>query len=180
MSFEATITPDPSGQFARLAARYGGTLVYEAIGASVAEVVRDHLAGKNRIPNKNNFPKSGFYEGVAKGTREEVDASGVSVVLPYPYRAKIIGPTVVRPVNGSTYLTIPMVAAAYGRRAREFSNLEFAMVPGVGPALVFEGAEDTPVFRLVRKVTLNPDPEALPDDESIVAAVKRALDEIDV
>jgi hypothetical protein len=177
MAFSATLTPDPGPDFARLARFYGSQTVYEAIGASVSELAVTHLARRDQAGNKNGWPRTHFWEGIARGVRDKVDPNGVTIVFPYPMRAKVLGATIV-PVR-SKYLTIPMNAEAYGKRAREFSGLKFAVVPGIGAALVTDTPEAVLMYRLVRRAVLPPDPHALPAEGDIAAAARRALDEID-
>jgi hypothetical protein len=177
MAFSATLTPDPSQDLGRLFRAYGSQTVYEAIGAAAVEACVTHLATRDQEPNKTGFPKFHFWERVARGTRQEVDSSGVSIVFPYPMRMKVNGGTI-KPIN-ARFLTIPMTAAAYGKRAREFSDLKFAVVPGIGRALVTSGPESVVMYRLVRKAVIPADPRALPTGEALLGAVRQALDEID-
>jgi hypothetical protein len=106
----------------------------------------------------------------------------------------------IAPTRGK-YLTIPATGEAYGKRAREFNNLRFAIVQG-RPALVeaeatkvrfgnrkkdgsrtvFKGETTsglTPFFWLVRHVHQEPDRSILPSDEQIGAtaidATKKAV-----
>lgn len=177
MSFKVTITPDPVADLDEIVQAHGGPVVYQAIGAAVFDVAQDHLAMRDREPNKTGFPKQHFWERVSRGTRQESDATSATIVFPYPMRAKVAGAEI-KPVRGK-YLTIPAIAAAYGKRAGEF-DLRFAIVDGIGPALVTKDPEAVVVFRLVRRAVLPPDPEALPSDERILAAATRALDELRV
>lgn len=177
MAFSVTLNPDPGPDIDRLSRIYGARTVYEAIGAAANEACVTHLAQRDREPNKTGFPKAHFWERIARGTREEVDSGGVTIVFPYPMRMKVEGGTV-RPVR-ARFLTIPMTAAAYGKRAREFSDLKFAVVPGIGRALVTSGPEAVVMYRLVRQAVIPSDPRALPADQTLLAAMRGAIDELD-
>ncbi len=177
MAFAVQSTPpDPSGLFTTVVERYGSLPVYEAIGAAVFDEAQAHLAARDQEPNKTGFPKQHFWEQIARGTRQEVDSNGVTLVFPYPMRAKVLGATI-KPVKGK-YLTIPAIAAAYGKRAGEFDGLQFAIVDGVGPALVTEGPEAMVVYRLVRQAVLPADPNALPPAGRLLDSAVRAIREI--
>lgn len=80
--------------------------------------------------------RTNFYAQAARGTSSEMRPNGFAVsVNQVGIRQRFFGGTIT-PKGGKKYLTIPMRAEAYGRRARDFNNLRFAMVPGIGPALV--------------------------------------------
>ena len=70
------------------------------------------------------------------------------------------------------YLTIPALAAAYGRRAREF-DLRFVIFGNTGKVALLD-AEGEVYYWLVRHVTQSGDATILPTEEEVIVAAKKA------
>lgn len=179
-----------------------GATGYKIAGVGVLEAVRDHLAARDQLPNSRGWPKTHFHDRARQQTflRTNNFEATVHIAL-VGFATYATGkPEVIKPVN-SKYLTIPARPEAYGRRAREFGDLVFRMVPspngGMAPALV--RAEQT-VFSfgrkrkdgtrgvggvkevggevfywLARSVHPKPHPEAVPTKEALQAAAVSAL-----
>ncbi len=110
------------------------------------------------------------------------------------FRQRLFGGTI-RPVKAKM-LTIPACAEAYGHRAREFSDLRFAILKGY-PALVQAGPKienvwssktkrmtrrktkvtvDKVMFWLARSVYQGPDPSVLPSWDDYRQTITETLD----
>jgi hypothetical protein len=175
-----------------LAKRLGSAAVVEAIAADLAEFVREHLFRRNNEPNKQGFPKSGFWASIANGVQGIADGLKAVVVIPYPFRQKYYGGEIVAgrgarflsggalgPVKPPTYLTIPLTAAAYGHRAGEFEGLVVKYIKGQGLCLVMNsGGSDLPFYRLVKRVNQHKDPNALPSDAAFSERMRGTLSEL--
>ena len=179
-----------------------GAKAYKVASVAMGEAVRSHFVARDLVPNKRGWPKTHFYDRARKQTHFASTASEASVsVSLVGFATHFLGkPEVIKPVNGK-YLTLPAIPQAYGRRAREFSDLVFRMVPdmqgGSRPALV--RAQQTvfslgrrrkdgtrsiknPIevggevyFWLVRSVKPKPHPEAFPTDQVLQEAIVREL-----
>jgi len=179
-----------------------GATGYKIAGVGVLEAVRDHLVQRDQLPNSKGWPKTHFHDRARQQTflRTTNFEATVHIAL-VGFATYVTGkPDTIKPVN-SKYLTIPARPEAYGRRAREFSDLVFRMVPsdrgGMAPALV--RAEQT-VFSFGRKrkdgtravgglvevggevffwlawsVHPKPHPEAVPTTEALQVAAVAAL-----
>lgn len=163
-----------------------------------AGVVRDHLSAKNLLPNKYGYPKTNFYGQAARSVSSGVagDDINIDVTGPVGLRQRRFGGTI-RPKNVK-FLTMPAAPEAYGKRAREFNNLRFAIVfdPKIQksrPALVIaestqlklgqrrkDGSRKVTVlgevgggvmYWLLRSATQSPDPTVLPTNELLVQVI---------
>ena len=105
--------------------------------------------------------------------------------------ARVDGPVVIRPVT-KQWLTLPAIAAAYGRRAREFSTLKFIPLRSTLAALaeIIEGTKQgkrgkpvkdykLKVFYWLHKETkLSQDRGLLPTEEQYTAAGEMAAQDM--
>lgn len=113
-----------------------GPGLLNAMGTAVKRTVQDHFLG---LPsNKMGFPTSNFYKRAARATAYVPGTGRVTVSGPLGIAQRYFGGRI-NAVN-STFLTIPAVAAAYGRRAREFHFLSFGFAENqwgkMQPALI--------------------------------------------
>ncbi len=96
-------------------------------GRAAVQAIKSHLfAFNDSHPNKLGGPRTNFYGQMARSTNassENVNKVLISIAH-VGARQRYEGGTI-RPVNGGVYLTIAATAEAYGRRAREMSNLKF-------------------------------------------------------
>lgn len=175
----------------RLQRRLESDAFKRACGAGAARVIRQHFAA--RESQHKRFPggqPTHFWAGAARSIHVEATGTGALVgIAKQGVRQRWLG-GIITPKNGPKFLTIPARGEAYGKRAREFKNLAFAMT-GQGPALVESAA--TPVslgrkrkdgrrawkardavggavmFWLRRRVTQDPDPSVMPAEEAMLA-----------
>ena len=172
------------------------------IGRAVVQLVQQHFLRLNASrANPLGGPRSNFYAQAARGTRYDVLTDGVLVsVSQAGIRQRLEGGEIV-PRNVK-YLTIPAIAEAYGKRAREFPNLAImwrriagerraiALVEAPATKLEFgkkrkdgtRGVKTDSVggkifFWFVKSVTQPADPSVLPtDDEFRDTAIDAAQD----
>jgi hypothetical protein len=100
--------------------------VNRAVGEAEVQLFTDHFSG---LPiNRHNWPSRGYWADAAKSMHWTDYGDGVTVHSELPgLNMHATGiPETIEPKTAKM-LTIPAVAAAYGRRAREFSNLRIAM-----------------------------------------------------
>lgn len=166
------------------------------IGRSVNNTVREHLFGLNQTrPNQLGGRRTNFYAQAARATNFKVISdSEILVSIPQVGIAQRFFGGTIKP-KGKKYLTIPAHPSAHGKRAGEFADLRFAIVPGKGPALVlktaikakrvkgdntlsYTGGDLVVMFWLRRSITQKPDPTVLPYEELMTARVQDAVDAI--
>lgn len=162
-----------------------------AIGAAVVLLFQQHFASLPQ--NKNGWPSTGFWGRAARSTNYNLLADGVNInVTQQGVLQRLLGGHI-RPTQGHKYLTIPAIAAAYGKRAGEFSNLHFGFAENrygnLAPALIENWSQDvkfgrarkdgsrkvTPgaerggsvFFWLVRSVYQQADPTVIPGEQQV-------------
>ena len=167
---------------------------YKIIASAIGEETRRHFVEREGMPNSKGWPKQHFFDKARRQTHVSSTSSDATVTVSLVgFATHFLGkPEVIRPVN-SQFLTIPARAEAYGRRAREFNDLVFAIVPNesgrMQPALIQAqqtvfgfgrkkkgGIRDVKnvnevggavFFWLARKVKTKPHPEAFPSDDKL-------------
>lgn len=178
----------------------------QRVGGVAQRLVKRHLRAVNATrPNRLGGQCTNFYGKAAQATTFTTTGDGVVITIAkLGMRLRYFGGTVKAGVNISrhtgkptVFLTIPAVAEAHGKRAGEFSNLKFAIVPGKGPALVKAEASTIKigrpkkdgsrsvkqtgsvggevVFWLRRQVTFRPDPTVIPNAQDFNAAISADL-----
>lgn len=201
MTLQVAIDENVSEPLRRLLDLNGAT-GYKIAGVGVLEAVRDHLVQRDQLPNSKGWPKTHFHDRARQQTflRTTNFEATVHIAL-VGFATYVTGkPETIKPVN-SKYLTIPARPEAYGRRAREFSDLVFRMVPsergGIAPALVRaeqtafsfgrrkkDGTRSVGSIRelggevfywLARSVHPKPHPDAVPSREKLQEAAVGAL-----
>lgn len=95
-----------------------------AVGKRGESELREHFRERNQEPNKKGWPKQDFWNRIRKSTAlSAVDESGATITISDPAIAQKIHGGDIVPKEGK-YLTLPAIAAAVGRSARTFQNLE--------------------------------------------------------
>lgn len=173
------------------------------IGDAAVEVVQRRLEELNETrPNKLGGPRTNFYANAATSTSWTVLPDGVLVSINQQgIRLRLEGTKPGNPIvpgPGKTFLTIPAVADAHGKRASDFAGqlvvsqvidprtgrLRRALVEAQatnletkrrkGKASYQAGTVRTgrvAIFWLVRRVTQKPDPTVLPTREQLIARI---------
>jgi hypothetical protein len=104
------------------------------VGEALVLLTQDHLRGlgpNQRFPAKT----TNFWADAARLTNYRADAQGVTTAISKQGVTQRYFGGEIKAKPGS-YLTIPAREEYYGRRAREFNNLRFAILPGQGPVLI--------------------------------------------
>ncbi|MBC8011454.1 MAG: hypothetical protein H7067_15325 [Burkholderiales bacterium] len=184
-------------QRARLILR--AEMINPVVGRAAANVTVAHLRGLNATrANHLGGKRTNYFAGAARGTSYSIQGDTVVVSInQVGIRHRFLGGTI-KPKKAGGFLTIPVHPSAYGKRAREFNNLEIVFGHNGQPvALATKSTRATQItagkngrtikrsigrtgeimFRLVRSVTQQPDPTILPYPEVIGAAVATAVNE---
>ncbi len=183
----------------------GGGLTGEEIrlvmGNAAKEVIKDHFAqlsndeAHHRSARSLGATPTGYFARASDATHDpQLENEGVSISIDLAGIAqRLFGGTIeARP---GSFLTIPARTEAYGKRARDFTNLRLIIFPSGAGALVErdatvarggKGGRQTKLagslggtrkgdaigggvyYWLVRSVTQGPDPSVLPADEEIL------------
>lgn len=90
---------------------------------------RATAAGEHRSASRLGATASGHLEKAYRAIESQSSATTALILVPRATRLRAaFGSYVVTPGPGKTYLTIPVAAAAYGKRAGEIDGLEFMRV----------------------------------------------------
>jgi len=154
-----------------------------ALGKRAEVELRAHFTDREQGPSKassRGWPKQHFWAQIAQATTlTEVNDDGATVTINDPrFAQKVYGGTI-KPGAGKKYLTIPAIAQAYGRSAQIIEGLKpiIRMIAGERRAVALGKGEtviskkgnprlkpgtETIWYWLVKSVTQEPDPQALP------------------
>jgi len=167
------------------------------MGRAVVNLERAHLFEANRTrPNALGGRRTNFYAQAARATSFALDGDDAVIVSisQIGIRQRYYGGTI--RAKKSKFLTIPVAPEAYGKRAREFQNLELVFGPnGVPWALATKGDRRVQItqnakgktvkkmigrrgvilFRLVKSVTQAADPSVLATPDQVMGAAVVAL-----
>lgn len=173
--------------------------LHQALASGAAREVQGHFRGL-AATNKNRFgARSTFWRRMLAGTTAEADDQAGIVRMPPEVGLRYYGGTV-RPVAAKA-LTIPATRQAYGKSARDFSDLEYRPIlrgkligalvqresttvsfrPGgsAGGVSVRRGARTRGgkvFYWLVKSATIKPNKDLLPTEEELAAAAVDAAE----
>jgi hypothetical protein len=130
--------------------------------------------------NKLGGARTNFYAQAARGTQGELRPEGFVIgINQVGMGQRYHGGTIT--ARNAKYLTIPVTAQAYGKRAREFQDLEFIRGKDGKAVLVKKGTGEV-FYSLVPSVHQKPDPSVLPSEEryreGVAGAVEVYLDRV--
>lgn len=141
-------------------------------------------AGQHRTARRLGGNPTGHLERAYQAIEGEASEAAASLLVPRASRlAAAFGPVHVEPTGGRKFLTIPVHAEAYGRRAGEF-DLDFIVTgPGKTPILARKDSNGNleTMFVLVKSADIPEDPTLIPfQDLGDVArdAAEEYLDEL--
>lgn len=142
--------------------------------------------------NKSGGSRSHFYAAAARSVHSSIESRGVAIIISKTGIAQRLFGGKIKPVKGR-FLAIPnrTTPEAYGRRPREFDNLE-VLYGKNGPFALAERAAThlqaaakgsakgrrVPrkiFFWLVDEVEQDPDPSVLPSDDELTSGVLTAV-----
>jgi hypothetical protein len=199
MSFESIITDTATLALEQLLQKVQQTELWtEAIGRRTSETLRQHFSELNRRnANRRGYPRQNFWNQVRDSVSFQPGASGeADLTVTQPGFAARLHGGEIRPRSGK-YLTIPAHRNSYGRRAREFLNLQFGFAADergrMRPALLERRREPSlrrgrkagmprpqrsPLYWLVEQVRLTPLPNALPSDATLQQSADSSAEEL--
>lgn len=174
--FRIHFDPEDDG-FKELARRLKNpTGLNKRLGIRLQNLLQRHFLARNREPNKRGWPKQNFWARIRTATAfTGADEKTATVAVADPaFGAKVRGATIVP--KRAKWLTIPVRPEAYGKRARVLNVELFAIFrKGKGWLAAKEGNALRLYYRLLKKVTLQPDPRALPEERNIHAELQKTL-----
>lgn len=199
MKASVTISGTATYSLAKLADRLTNRRPLNAAIGKRGEVeLREHFLERNQEPNKKGWPAQDFWNRIRKSTSlASVDEAGATIAIADPAITQKIHGGDIKPKEGK-YLTLPAIAAAAGRSARTFTNLEplIRWIKGARRAIALVEKKATQVsfgdkrkdgsratkrgeevggkvfYWLVEKVRQKKDPKALPDRSKMERALR--------
>lgn len=162
------------------------TPMHQRMAAAVAEKVREHLVTVSRerhaTATRLGANQTHFWESAARGVAVgAVDESGGNVALKHPGIARAFRDVEIKPGPGKKFLTIPLVAEAYGRRAADIWQEWGLFIPRrkTGEKGIIASKSPlglvTPFYLLVKGVTQKQDRTLLPTDDAIRTTAVQAI-----
>lgn len=152
------------------------TGLHKVLGKRLEQEVQKHFKGREREPNKKNWPKQNFWSRMRNATAFlSADKEGATVRISDPAIASKVWGATITPKE-TKYLSIPAIAEAYGKSPKLNKNLEpmvRRMGGGLRPRAVALQDKDTKTiwYWLVKSVTVPKDPDALPDEGELQNAL---------
>lgn len=157
------------------------------LGRAASNEIKKHFRARNSSsPNKLGGSRTNFWTAVGSSVQSPKPASG-KILIPITHPAisqKVFGGTI--RARKSKNLSIPIHAAAHGKSPRVFSNLVFAIsrrgnellgqLVGVKLLGQLVGGIMRWLYVLKPSITQRPDPNALPSDRTVGAAMEKAGD----
>ncbi len=149
--------------------------IIKAIGEGAAPLFADHFMAVDAARSQYG---SEYYKKAGETTTFRADPEeAVITTEQIGINLHYYGGTVV-PINAE-WLTIPAIAEAHGKRAREFSNLRFVYF-GFRPngkelAALFDRESDEPFYWLVKETHHTADPTIIPDEDAIENNVRDSV-----
>ncbi|MEM0964791.1 MAG: hypothetical protein AAGJ81_01400 [Verrucomicrobiota bacterium] len=148
------------------------------LGKTHERTLQDHFRAKNRAPNKRNWPKQNFWAQVARATAfTSAKQNKATIAIADPRFATHLYGATITPKR-SKYLAIPMRREAYGIRPSSglIADLFFIRSQAAKGGFLAkrEGGALRVYYRLLKRVVVPTDPEALPDENSSIEALAQA------
>lgn len=151
--------------------------VNAAVQRGAVNVIRKKFYSLNSTrPNKMGGKRTNTWAQLARSTNGRDVGDGVMISINHVAARQLYEGGTITPKTGK-YLTIPYRPLAYGKRAREFDNLEFAIaeitIEGrkvTMPVLEDKGTKEV-YYSLAKKVNQKGDKTILPTEEELLQAV---------
>lgn len=148
----------------------------KAVGREGVNQLQRHFREKDTRPNKLSSRREHFWLKVGRSVTTDpvvnVAERTATISITDPrFSQKVFG-GIIR-AKRVKYLTIPLVAAAYGRSPHTFEQETGAKLFPLGGVLAVQtaGGDIIPIYALKRSVNQKPDPTALPDPTVFKAAL---------
>lgn len=173
MQIEVRIEDGATPDIAAMVQKLGPARLHALLGNAARSQIRDHLEAKGQLPNKHGWPKTGWLTRARDSVVMTSDENSAVITIALEgFASRYYGqPPRITPKN-RRYLTIPMCAAAYGKAAREFTDLHAEMykVPRgrtAGFLVRSMGPVKVRMYRLVLWTEPKADPTLMPTDSEI-------------
>ena len=131
-------------------------------------------ANEHRSARRLGARPTGHLERAYQGIEGQSDGEAATLLVPRASRLRAaFGAYTLTPKSGSKYLTIPVAAESYGRRAREFEDLTFLRVGPRQTAILARTAADgslETMYVLVKKADIPEDRSLIPFDDLAATA----------
>lgn len=146
MSATLNINADALNDLAQAVDALSGAITSDDVklimGRAVANTLRDHFvqiaqdSEHHKTARGSGVAPSGVYEEAARGVQQpELESDGVSVSINQVAIAQRLFGGDIEPVSAK-FLAIPARSESYGKRPREFDNLQLILFPSGAAALV--------------------------------------------
>jgi len=152
------------------------------VGNRVRNLIRDHLIQRSlQVRNKLGAPTSGFWAKQARNVsnqKPEVAGDTVAISLEGPGMARAFGPLTIRPKPPKKFLTIPLIAQAYNKRAYRIADLFAVVSRTTGKGVLLRRGKNgvaVPWYALVKQVHQTQDRSILPTDPAITEAAEQGI-----
>lgn len=178
MALTVQITGDALKALNEGVKQFGREKVHQVVALYVAKLIQKHLLKmETGRPNKQGWPRSHFWSKARGSVVQESSPTGAMVsVAQQGFRFQYAGGTI-KPINVKA-LTIPLIAKAYNRRAREL-DLRFikpeSYKGNVVGYLVSKDPEPQYYFVLKSRISKGPDRSVLPTDAQILEAASEGI-----
>lgn len=150
----------------------GGNIHAAMAGAAetfIKDFGKDAASRRHDSANRLGARPTGHLAKAYADIESKSDASEATLLLPRASRLRAaFGGYTARPTGGRKYLTIPVAAEAYGKRAGEIPGLVFMRVgPKKTPLLARPDADGgiTTYYLLATKADIKEDPSLVPFDQ---------------
>ena len=151
-----------------------------AMGSRLEDELNDHFYLRNREPNKRGWEKQGWWNSVAESTAlTRVDDDGAEVTIAHDkgFSMRVTGGEI-RPREADS-LTIPNVEEAYGKSVAEYEQATGRRLFSPRGARWMAYSDDNKnvvlVYFLVKSVTIKADARALPEEDTILTALREEI-----
>jgi hypothetical protein len=183
-SATVTLTDRATPELRRIAAQLKNpAALYKDVGRRAANELKRHYRDLDaRRPNRLGAPRTHYWLEIRDAVQQpELVGNGVVVAINHSTIAGKVFGAVVTPKNARA-LTIPLHALAHGRRASTFEDetgKKLFRPKGKRVLMAEIGGKPVAIYALAKRVTLRPDPEALPEEgpfaDALVATARAHL-----
>ncbi len=178
--------------------------LHGALGGWGERTMRDYFSRRENQPNRTGWPKQHFWDQIRSATAlAQVDQEGATITVNDPRLAQKVYGGTIKPGAGRKYLALPAIAEAYGRSPRSLTNLQpvIRFINGERRAVALAERRASEIkygrvrkdgtrkitqtasriggiwYWLVKSVTQEKDPLALPDAEGFATGLRAQTQE---